>query len=45
LDGRYLSTEVAGGVTGRLVCVWCSRGDPVVRFFRYAGADDPEEIA
>ena len=25
-DGRYVSTEVAGGMTGRLLGVWCSRG-------------------
>jgi beta-xylosidase len=39
LDGRYVSTEVAGGMTGRLVGVWCSTGDLLVRSFRYAGAD------
>lgn len=39
LDGRYLSTEVAGGMTGRLAGVWCSRGDLLVRSFTYAGSD------
>jgi hypothetical protein len=44
LDGRYVSTEVAGGMTGRLAGIWCSRGAVVVRSSRYAGADDPEEL-
>ena len=39
LDGRYVSTEVAGGMTGRLAGVWCSNGSIVVRSFRYSGAD------
>jgi xylan 1,4-beta-xylosidase len=39
LDGRYLSTEVAGGMTGRLMGVWCSRGGLLVRSFTYAGRD------
>jgi xylan 1,4-beta-xylosidase len=39
LDGRYVSTEVAGGMTGRLAGVWCSAGSVVVRSFRYSGAD------
>ena len=39
LDGRYVSTEVAGGMTGRLVGVWCSAGSPVVRSFCYSGSD------
>ncbi|WP_336031807.1 glycoside hydrolase family 43 protein [Geodermatophilus sp. FMUSA9-8] len=44
LDGRYVSTEVAGGMTGRLGGVWCARGSLVVRSFAYAGADDPQEV-
>jgi hypothetical protein len=40
LDGRYLSTEVAGGMTGRMVGVWCSTGSVHVRSFSYAGSDD-----
>jgi xylan 1,4-beta-xylosidase len=44
LDGRYVSTEVAGGMTGRLAGVWCSSGSLVVRSFRYAGADDPAAV-
>ncbi|CCH87625.1 Beta-xylosidase [Modestobacter italicus] len=39
LDGRYVSTEVAGGMTGRLAGVWCSTGALVVRSFRYSGGD------
>ena len=38
LDGRYVSTEVAGGMTGRLLGVWCSRGELGIRSFTYAGA-------
>ncbi len=41
LDGRYVSTEVAGGMTGRLLGVWCASGSIVVRSFRYTGSDDP----
>ena len=40
VDGRYLSTEVAGGMTGRMVGVVCRDGAVVVRSFNYAGADD-----
>jgi xylan 1,4-beta-xylosidase len=39
LDGRYVSTEVAGGMTGRLLGVWCSSGRVVVRSFSYSGSD------
>jgi xylan 1,4-beta-xylosidase len=39
LDGRYVSTEVAGGMTGRLLGVWCSSGAVVVRSFTYTGPD------
>ena len=38
-DGRYVSTEVAGGMTGRLGGVWCARGTVVVRSAAYAGDD------
>jgi xylan 1,4-beta-xylosidase len=41
VDGRYLSTEVAGGMTGRLAGVVSSRGSVLVRSFEYEGADDP----
>ena len=45
VDGRYLSTEVAGGMTGRMVGVVCRDGSVVVRSFEYAGADDPAALA
>lgn len=41
VDGRYFSTEVAGGMTGRLIGVFCDRGDLIVRSFTYTGSDDP----
>jgi xylan 1,4-beta-xylosidase len=41
VDGRYLSTEVAGGMTGRMVGAWCAGGEVFIRSFAYAGADDP----
>jgi hypothetical protein len=44
IDGRYVSTEVAGGMTGRLAGVWCARGTLVVRSFRYAGSDEPDTV-
>jgi xylan 1,4-beta-xylosidase len=43
LDGRYLSTEVAGGFTGRMVGAWCSAGSVVVRSFSYTGSDSAEQ--
>ena len=45
VDGRYLSTEVAGGMTGRMVGVACRDGSVVVRSFEYVGADDPAALA
>lgn len=36
LDGRYLSTEVASGFTGRVVGVRALRGATVIEGFRYA---------
>ena len=44
IDGRYLSTEVAGGMTGRMLGVWCSTGSIAVRSFSYAGSDDPAAV-
>jgi hypothetical protein len=41
LDGRYISTEVAGGMTGRMLGIFCGSGDVLVRSFEYVGADDP----
>jgi hypothetical protein len=40
VDGRYLSTEVAGGMTGRMVGVVCRSGAVLVRSLEYVGADD-----
>jgi hypothetical protein len=37
LDGRYLSTEVAGGFTGRVVGVVAESGRVGIRLFRYEG--------
>jgi len=45
VDGRYLSTEVAGGMTGRMFGVVCRSGAVVVRSFEYVGADDAAAIA
>ncbi|GAB3309234.1 glycoside hydrolase family 43 protein [Geodermatophilus aquaeductus] len=44
VDGRYLSTEVAGGMTGRLVGAWCTDGSVVLRSFEYEGSDDPAVV-
>jgi hypothetical protein len=44
VDGRYLSTEVAGGMTGRMLGVTCSSGAVLVRSFEYLGADDPAAL-
>ncbi|WP_457075639.1 family 43 glycosylhydrolase [Modestobacter sp. SYSU DS0290] len=44
IDGRYVSTEVAGGMTGRMIGVWCSSAPVVVRSFSYAGSDEPAEL-
>ncbi|MFC4565921.1 family 43 glycosylhydrolase [Nocardiopsis mangrovi] len=37
LDGRYLSTEVAGGFTGRMIGVSCTAGEIGVRRLEYRG--------
>ncbi|MEU0671953.1 family 43 glycosylhydrolase [Streptomyces sp. NPDC006172] len=42
IDGRYLSTELVGGYTGRLVGMWCARGELVVSSTRYEGTDERE---
>ncbi|WP_327180848.1 glycoside hydrolase family 43 protein [Streptomyces sp. NBC_01334] len=44
IDGRYLSTEVAAGMTGRTVGLTCSAGEVLFRSFTYSGADDPEAL-
>ena len=45
VDGRYLSTEVAGGMTGRMVGVVCPDGSVLIRSFEYVGADDPADLS
>ena len=45
VDGRYLSTEVAGGMTGRMLGVVSRDGSVLVRSFEYVGADDPAAIS
>ena len=45
VDGRYLSTEVAGGMTGRMLGVVCRDGAVLVRSFEYVGADDPAALS
>ncbi|OOC53687.1 MULTISPECIES: glycoside hydrolase family 43 protein [Nocardiopsis] len=37
MDGRYLSTETAGGFTGRMAGVSCASGEIDVRFVEYLG--------
>jgi xylan 1,4-beta-xylosidase len=37
LDGRYLSTEVAGGFTGRVIGVYAQRGTVAADWFEYTG--------
>jgi hypothetical protein len=44
VDGRYLSTEVAGGMTGRLAGVVCATGSVLVRSFEYTGADEASAV-
>lgn len=44
LDGRYLSTELAGGFTGRLIGFSCHRGTLEIKAFEYLGADDPDGL-
>jgi hypothetical protein len=45
LDGRYISTEVAGGMTGRIIGLYCAAGHLTISSFTYAGADEPTEPA
>ncbi|WP_052226512.1 glycoside hydrolase family 43 protein [Microbacterium mangrovi] len=44
LDGRYLSTEVAGGFTGRIVGVTVVQGDVAISEFTYTGSDSFEKL-
>ncbi|WP_219814683.1 MULTISPECIES: hypothetical protein [unclassified Rathayibacter] len=40
-DGRYVSTEVAGGMTGRIIGVGVLAGTAELTGFRYEGSDTP----
>lgn len=42
IDGRYLSTEVAGGYTGRVVGVEALDGPATVRMFAYEPIENPQ---
>jgi hypothetical protein len=44
LDGRYLSTELAGGFTGRMIGFYCRQGILEIQSFDYLGADDPDAL-
>lgn len=44
VDGRYVSTEVAGGFTGRFIGV-VTRGEVSIGKFRYTGSDDYERLS
>ncbi|MEU6537198.1 glycoside hydrolase family 43 protein [Streptomyces sp. NPDC047000] len=39
LDGRYLSTQVAGGFTGRVIGMYVTEGDAEFDWFAYEGKD------
>ena len=39
LDGRYLSTEVAGGFLGRVIGMYAVEGDAVFDWFDYEALD------
>ncbi len=41
LDGRYLSTEVAGGFTGRMIGPYTRAGQITLTRWEYAGDDEP----
>lgn len=45
LDGRYLSTEVAGGFTGRMLALGASGAGSVVRSFRYAPVRETDDVS
>ena len=47
LDGRYLSTEVAGGFTGRVIGMYVTQGSAAFDWFAYrpgSRAPDPAEV-
>lgn len=41
LDGRYVSTGVAGGMTGRLFGCYATTGSLLIRPLTYVGSDVP----
>jgi hypothetical protein len=42
LDGRYLSTEVAGGFTGRVIGMYAAEGTVAFDWYEYGSRpDDP----
>jgi hypothetical protein len=43
-DGRYLSTELAGGFTGRMIGFYCRHGTLQIQSFEYLGADNPDAM-
>jgi hypothetical protein len=45
IDGRYVSTEVAGGMTGRMAGITCSAGHVLVRSLVHRGCDVAEGLA
>jgi hypothetical protein len=44
IDGRYVSTEVAGGMTGRVIGVSPLRGRVTLEAFSYVGADEWDAV-
>ena len=44
IDGRYLSTEVAGGMTGRMFGAVCADGTVRIESFEYQGSDEPTAL-
>jgi hypothetical protein len=44
LDGRYLSTQLAGGFTGRLIGLYSRLGTVTILSFEYCGSDDPDAV-
>jgi beta-xylosidase len=41
LDGRYLSTEVAGGFTGRVIGMYAAEGTAAFDWYEYVSVRDP----
>ena len=41
LDGRYLSTQVATGFTGRIIGIYASNGSASFDWFDYRRTDEP----